>query len=80
MLFNGAKAVMGKIWTSEEGSDERQPRGPVETSACQTLLRGQLLIGQDGKLMKANKSAQSEPKSVVIICLFFVYFYSGWGV
>lgn len=62
LLFNGAKPVIGKLWTSEEGSVEQQPSGHVETSACQTLLRGQMLIGQDGKLMKAN-TAQSEPES-----------------
>lgn len=66
LLFNGTKAVMGKVWTSEEGSGEQQPSGHVETSACQTLLRGQMLIGQDGKLMKAN-AAQSEPSSDMII-------------
>lgn len=54
--------MIGKLWTSEEGSVEQQPSGHVETSACQTLLRGQMLIGQDGKLMKAN-TAQSEPES-----------------
>lgn len=70
VLFNGAKAVMGKIWTSEEGSGEQQPGGRVETSVCQTLLRGQMLIGQDGKLIKAN-TAQSEPESDMIA--FFYY-------
>lgn len=51
LLFNGAKAVMGKIWTG----DEIQPTGPAEIPACsQTLLRGQRLIGHDGKLTKAN--------------------------
>ncbi|CAG10694.1 unnamed protein product [Tetraodon nigroviridis] len=68
LLFNGAKAVMGKIWTSEEGIDERQPGGPVETSACQTLLRGQMLIGQNGKLMKAN-TAQSVSVSPTCCCV-----------
>lgn len=59
LLFSGAKAVMGKLWTSEGGSSEEQPGGRSESSPCQTLLRGQMLIGQDGKLMKAE-SAQSE--------------------
>lgn len=64
---------MGKIWTSEEGSGEQQPGGRVETSVCQTLLRGQMLIGQDGKLIKAN-TAQSEPESDMIA----FFYYSGW--
>lgn len=66
LLFSGAKAVRGKIWISEEGSGEQQPGGRVEASGRQTLLRGQMLIGQDGKLMKANR-AQSEPESDVIM-------------
>lgn len=66
LLFNGAKTVMGKIWTSEEGSSQQQPSGRVETAACQTLLRGQMLIGLDGKLRKAN-AAQSEPSSDMIM-------------
>lgn len=49
LLFNGAKTVVGKIWTSEERGG-----GHVETPPCQTLLRGQMLIGQDGKLLKSN--------------------------
>lgn len=60
LLFNGAKAVMGKIWTGEERSTDQQPTGQVETRACQALLRGQTLIGCDGRLMRAN-TAQGEP-------------------
>lgn len=63
MLFNGAKAVMGKIWTGEESSTDQQPTGQVETPACQTLLRGQTLIGCDGRLMRAN-TAQGEQSLV----------------
>ncbi|XP_034078459.1 apoptosis regulatory protein Siva isoform X2 [Gymnodraco acuticeps] len=60
LLFNGAKAVMGKIWTGEESSTNPQPNGQAETPACsQTLLRGQTLIGQDGRLTRVN-SAQGE--------------------
>ncbi|MEQ2246926.1 hypothetical protein ILYODFUR_004140 [Ilyodon furcidens] len=52
LLFNGAKAVVGKIWTGEKCPDS-QSNG--EHSACsQTLLRGQTLIGQDGKLTRTN--------------------------
>lgn len=61
LLFNGAKTVVGKIWTSEEGSG-----GHVETPPCQTLLRGQMLIGQDGKLLKSNP-AQGEHESDMIV-------------
>ncbi|KAM9356180.1 apoptosis regulatory protein Siva [Pholidichthys leucotaenia] len=54
LLFNGAKAVMGKIWTGEEKSTDPQ------TSACsKTLLRGQTLIGHDGKLTKASAAQGS---------------------
>ncbi|XP_056867821.1 apoptosis regulatory protein Siva isoform X2 [Takifugu flavidus] len=53
LLFNGAKTVVGKIWTSEERSG-----GHVETPPCQTLLRGQMLIGQDGKLLKSNPAQE----------------------
>lgn len=72
LLFNGAKTVMGKTWTSEEKSGEWQPSGPVETPACQTLLRGQMLIGQDGRLKKSN-TARSDRESDVI-----VFHHSGW--
>ncbi|XP_041826970.1 apoptosis regulatory protein Siva [Melanotaenia boesemani] len=53
LLFNGAKAVMGKIWTGEEKSTDPQPIGQAQKSACQTLLRGQTLIGHDGRLTRA---------------------------
>uniref|UniRef100_A0A3P8NIR1 Apoptosis regulatory protein Siva n=1 Tax=Astatotilapia calliptera TaxID=8154 RepID=A0A3P8NIR1_ASTCA len=49
LLFNGAKAVVGKIWTGEEKSVEHEP------PACShTLLRGQTLIGHDGRLTKTS--------------------------
>lgn len=47
---------MGKIWTGEERSGEQQAAGQVETPACQTLLRGQTLIGHDGRLMRGNSA------------------------
>lgn len=62
---------MGKIWTSDEGSGEEQPSGRVEAPACQMLLRGQMLIGHDGKLMKAN-AAQSKPGSDMVAFLFIL--------
>ncbi|KAE8289784.1 Apoptosis regulatory protein Siva CD27-binding protein [Larimichthys crocea] len=50
LLFTGAKAVMGTIWTGEE-----RPTGQAETPACsQALLRGQTLIGHDGRLTRAT--------------------------
>lgn len=61
LLFNGAKAVVGKIWTGEERSTEQQPTGQAETPAGHALLRGQTLIGHDGRLMRAN-TAQGQPQ------------------
>lgn len=47
---------MGKIWTGEEKSLEHEP------PACShTLLRGQTLIGHDGRLTKTS-GAQGEPE------------------
>ncbi|XP_003962480.2 apoptosis regulatory protein Siva [Takifugu rubripes] len=63
LLFNGAKTVVGKIWTSEEISG-----GHVETPPCQTLLRGQMLIGQDGKLLKSNP-AQGVSAAPICCCV-----------
>ncbi|XP_041668908.1 apoptosis regulatory protein Siva [Cheilinus undulatus] len=52
LLFNGAKAVMGKIWTGEERCvDPRPTETPVYSQA---LLRGQTLIGHDGRLTRVN--------------------------
>lgn len=61
LLFNGAKAVMGKIWTGEEGCTDQQPTGPA---AYQALLRGQTLIGSDGRLRRANP-VQGNPELIV---------------
>ncbi|XP_029937792.1 apoptosis regulatory protein Siva [Myripristis murdjan] len=57
LLFNGAKAVMGKIWNveGEESCAEPQPAGPAVTPACKhTLLKGQTVIGLDGRLTRAT--------------------------
>ncbi|XP_008279620.1 apoptosis regulatory protein Siva isoform X1 [Stegastes partitus] len=55
LLFNGAKAVMGKIWTGEEKCTDPRPTGPAQTSAgSQALLRGQTQIGHDGRLTRAS--------------------------
>ncbi|XP_071183544.1 apoptosis regulatory protein Siva-like isoform X1 [Salvelinus alpinus] len=52
LLFNGTKAVMGKIWNIDtEKCSTIQPSGPgVTPDVSRTLLRGQALIGQDGRL------------------------------
>ncbi|XP_053290388.1 apoptosis regulatory protein Siva [Pleuronectes platessa] len=58
LLFMGAKAVMGGLWTGEKKSTDPQTAGPAETPSCnQTLLRGQTLIGHDGKLTRVNAAA-----------------------
>lgn len=54
LLFNGAKAVVGTIWSGEEKR--------VETPASsQTLLRGQTLIGHDGRLTKSTRAQGETP-------------------
>lgn len=53
LLFNGAKAVVGKIWSGEEKCPDSQFK-EQHTACSQTLLRGQTLIGQDGKLTRTN--------------------------
>ncbi|XP_047466617.1 apoptosis regulatory protein Siva [Mugil cephalus] len=69
ILFNGAKAVMGKIWTGEEKSSEPQTPAQVETSTCsQTLLRGQTLIGHDGRLTKTS-TARGVPGASTGCCV-----------
>ncbi|XP_075964400.1 apoptosis regulatory protein Siva [Anarhichas minor] len=67
LLFSGAKAVMGTLWTGEERSTE--PTGQAETRACsQSLLRGQTLIGHDGRLTRAN-AAQGSPVALTCCCV-----------
>ncbi|XP_034381376.1 apoptosis regulatory protein Siva [Cyclopterus lumpus] len=64
LLFNGAKVVMGTVWTGEERS-----AGQVETPACsQSLLRGQTLIAHDGRLTRAN-AAQGSPVALTCCCV-----------
>ncbi|CAL8294998.1 unnamed protein product [Arctogadus glacialis] len=66
MLFNGASAVMDKIWSVDGGvkSTEAQPSQPAVTPApSQLLLKGQTLIGQNGRLTKAN-CAQGQGEAV----------------
>lgn len=55
---------MGKIWTGEDGSAELHPTEQTETPAGHALLKGQTLIGHDGRLMRASKAAgQSQTTS-----------------
>ncbi|KAJ7989070.1 hypothetical protein DPEC_G00315730 [Dallia pectoralis] len=56
LLFNGTKVVMGKIWNVDaEKCSTIQPSGPgVTPEASQPLLRGQTLIGQDGRLQRTT--------------------------
>ncbi|XP_029315967.1 apoptosis regulatory protein Siva [Cottoperca gobio] len=69
LLFSGAKAVMGKLWTGEESCTDPQPTGQAETPACsQTLLRGQTLIGHDGRLTRAD-AAQGVPVASTGCCV-----------
>ncbi|CAM4642296.1 hypothetical protein PO909_012199 [Leuciscus waleckii] len=51
LLFNGTQAVMGRIWKAD-GEEKRSDPEPVP--GPQTLLRGQTLIGLDGRLKKAD--------------------------
>ncbi|XP_064784397.1 apoptosis regulatory protein Siva-like isoform X1 [Oncorhynchus masou masou] len=56
LLFNGTKAVMGKIWNVDaEKCSAIQPSGSgMKPDVSQTLLRGQTLIGQDGRLQRTT--------------------------
>ncbi|KAM8736774.1 apoptosis regulatory protein Siva [Acanthopagrus schlegelii] len=57
LLFNGAKAVRGKIWTGEERCPDPQPSGQADSPACsQALLKGQTLIGHDGRLTRVSSA------------------------
>lgn len=56
LLFTGAKAVMGKIWAGEEGRTELHPTEEAEAPTGHVLLKGQTLIGHDGRLMKASRA------------------------
>ncbi|KAM3871032.1 apoptosis regulatory protein Siva [Diretmus argenteus] len=57
LLFNGTSAVMGKIWNvdGEEKCTNPPSPGQAVTPACnQILLRGQTLIGLDGRLTRTT--------------------------
>ncbi|XP_028995707.1 apoptosis regulatory protein Siva isoform X2 [Betta splendens] len=68
LLFNGAKDVMDKLWGAETCTD-LQPVTRAETPPCsQTLLRGQTLIGHDGRLTRAN-AARDAPAAAAGCCV-----------
>ncbi|XP_048830316.1 apoptosis regulatory protein Siva isoform X2 [Brienomyrus brachyistius] len=73
LLFNGTKAVMGRIWNLEtEGKgSEVEMAGPGEAPAgSHGLLRGQTLIGQDGRLKRGTAAAGApEASAVCCVCL-----------
>ncbi|XP_038585581.1 apoptosis regulatory protein Siva [Micropterus salmoides] len=69
LLFKGAKAVMSKIWTGEERCTDPQPAEQAETLGCsQALLRGQTLIGHDGRLTRTN-AAQGVAVAPTVCCV-----------
>ncbi|KAK7141851.1 hypothetical protein R3I94_011517 [Phoxinus phoxinus] len=51
LLFSGTRAVMGRIWKAD-GEEKRSD--PDLVPGPQTLLRGQTIIGLDGRLQKAG--------------------------
>ncbi|TTC14925.1 Apoptosis regulatory protein Siva [Bagarius yarrelli] len=54
LLFNGTRAVMGRLWKADsEGKCSDVCNRGEASPANQMLLRGQTLIGPDGKLKKA---------------------------
>ncbi|XP_069008113.1 apoptosis regulatory protein Siva [Embiotoca jacksoni] len=63
LLFSGAKTVMSKIWTGEEKDAE-----PLPAAGSQSLLRGQTLIGQDGRLTGA-RAARGTPAAPSGCCV-----------
>ncbi|KAG7454917.1 hypothetical protein JOB18_030012 [Solea senegalensis] len=70
LLFNGAKSVMDKLWTAEEKCAEPQTSGPSAGTPAsrQNLLRGQTLIGHDGRLTKTN-AAPGAPAAPAGCCV-----------
>ncbi|XP_061650839.1 apoptosis regulatory protein Siva isoform X1 [Phyllopteryx taeniolatus] len=67
LLFNGAKAVVDKIWSADEKTNDPQPTGQETAESSQTLLRGQTLIGTDGRLTKATRT-QGPPPTGCCVC------------
>ncbi|KAK7904988.1 hypothetical protein WMY93_017595 [Mugilogobius chulae] len=70
LLFNGAKAVMGRIWTGEEKCMTQKHSEPENRASSQSLLKGQRLIGHDGKLTKGTcAKSPSSGLSSCCVCL-----------
>ncbi|XP_051578935.1 apoptosis regulatory protein Siva [Myxocyprinus asiaticus] len=69
LLFSGTKAVMSRIW-NVDGEKESKVSDPTAVSSSvsghQTLLKGQTLIGADGRLKKTN--AVSGPAAAITAC------------
>ncbi|XP_028995706.1 apoptosis regulatory protein Siva isoform X1 [Betta splendens] len=74
LLFNGAKDVMDKLWGAETCTD-LQPVTRAETPPCsQTLLRGQTLIGHDGRLTRANAARDGSVDAELIAVCAHIWF------
>ncbi|KAG7466354.1 hypothetical protein MATL_G00163750 [Megalops atlanticus] len=68
LLFNGAKAVIGKIWKLDGEDDHSDIETTCHTTVNRTLLRGQTLIGSDGKLRKTSP-VKDAPGAPVVCCV-----------
>ncbi|XP_030641562.1 apoptosis regulatory protein Siva [Chanos chanos] len=73
LLFCGAKAVMGRIWKVEGDGKYSESNSSTqsvvsEASTNQTLLRGQTLIGPDGRLRKST-STMGGAVAAVVCCV-----------
>ncbi|XP_043088262.1 apoptosis regulatory protein Siva [Puntigrus tetrazona] len=74
LLFNGTKAVMGRLWKadgSEKASDEPVSDQTAEPAAPgpQTLLKGQTRIGLDGRLQRAAAAAAGGAAAPPVCCV-----------
>ncbi|KAJ8341441.1 hypothetical protein SKAU_G00337320 [Synaphobranchus kaupii] len=72
LLFNGAKAVIGTIWKldGDGNQSDSEMAGPSVTTVNRTLLRGQTVIGLDGKLRKTAPAAEiSRTSAACCVCL-----------
>ncbi|XP_057715752.1 apoptosis regulatory protein Siva [Corythoichthys intestinalis] len=67
LLFNGAKAMVDKIWSGDEKTNEPESTRQETVESSHTLLRGQTLIGTDGRLTKATKT-QGPPPTGCYVC------------
>ncbi|XP_077434139.1 apoptosis regulatory protein Siva [Vanacampus margaritifer] len=67
LLFNGAKTGVGKVWSGEEKTSDHKPIGQETAFSSHILLRGQTLIGTDGRLTKAT-GRQGPPLTGCCVC------------